>query len=277
MNINSASVLDESYYYEDLDLKILDFKKYDVPPHWSMDLTTKDVCNLSYVVDGRAVYYVDDRPYILNKGDFVFIPDGVAYSAYADRRSHLVVNTILFLYTYGESSSRKLPIPTVFNVEKNIVVKDFFNELGRIWEEKARGYRLMAKVTALKAFHELIFRSYHSYHDMQHSSNENQHSNRIDIIKEYIHKHYNRDIQLEDIADMLKLNPIYMGSYFKKCTGYSISHYVNCVRVSQAKSLLTMGRYSVSEVAEQCGYNDCYYFSKVFKQIEGVPPSLYQR
>ncbi len=277
MNINSASVLDESYHYEDLDLKIIDFKKNEVPPHWSLDLTVSNVCNLGYVLDGRAVYYVDDRPYILNKGDFIFIPDGVAYSAYADRRNQLTTYTMTFEYIFRLDNSLNLTIPTVFNTGNNIVINELYEEVGRIWEEKARGYRLMAKVTALKAFHELIFRTYHCNINTQQNNSDSQHSNRIDIIKEYIHKHYNEDILLEEIADLLNLNPIYIGSYFKKVTGYSIRHYINCIRVSQAKSLLTVGRYSVSEVAEQCRYNDSYYFSKVFKQIEGIPPSFYQK
>jgi YesN/AraC family two-component response regulator len=82
---------------------------------------------------------------------------------------------------------------------------------------------------------------------------------------------------LEDVAEILNLNPVYTGSYFKKRTGYSIKQYINHVRINQAKNLLASGDYTVTEVAQMCGYHDIFYFSKVFKQIEGVSPSYFQQ
>jgi YesN/AraC family two-component response regulator len=69
------------------------------------------------------------------------------------------------------------------------------------------------------------------------------------------------------------LNPVYFGAYFKKKTGYTVNQYINNVRVNIAKKILLSGEYTVGEVANRCGFQDMFYFSKVFKQIEGVPPS----
>jgi len=96
---------------------------------------------------------------------------------------------------------------------------------------------------------------------------------RISIVKEYILDNYNKDIQVQELAALLNLNPVYFGSYFKKKTGYTVRQYINKVRIEAAKKLLFSGRYSVGEVAYKCGFKDMFYFSRVFKQIEGVPPS----
>lgn len=267
---NSASVLDDSYNYEDLDIFVVDFVKENVSPSCNVERTRSKYCDLTYIVDGRAVCYVNGKPFLLNKGDFVYIPHEVAYTAYADRRERLSCHTLIFDYAYWTESYRELPFPTIFNVESNVALNDLYEQMGKIWEEKARGYRLMARAIALQIFHDLIFRTYHKY-------SAGIKSNRVEIVKDYVHKHYQQDIQLEDVADILNLNPVYIGSYFKKKTGYTVRQYINCVRINKAKSILMSGKYSVSEAAGQCGYHDIYYFSKVFKQIEGVSPSYFQK
>jgi AraC-like DNA-binding protein len=269
MSNYSTPALNDSHHYEDLDIKIVKFEKNDVPPDWTLEKTISEACILTYIVDGRAVYYLDDKPFLLNKGDFIYIPAGVSYTAHADRRERLTGYTMIFKYTYMDGGSKKLPFPTVFNVTPSTMLSHLYEQLDKIWEGRARGYRLMVKAIALQIFHDLIFRTSQGYN----SCNQ---SNRIEIIKNYIQKNYQKDIQLDDVAGILNLNPVYIGSFFKKRTGYSIRQYINLVRISQAKRLLVSGMYSVSEVAYLCGYHDIYYFSKVFKQLEGVSPSYYQ-
>jgi AraC-like DNA-binding protein len=46
------------------------------------------------------------------------------------------------------------------------------------------------------------------------------------------------------------------------------------IRIEIAKNMLYSGEYSVSQVAEQCGFSDIYYFSKAFKKAVGVNPSI---
>ncbi|HHU78177.1 MAG: helix-turn-helix domain-containing protein [Caldicoprobacterales bacterium] len=270
MDNNSLSVLNDNQYCEDLDIRVLNFEKKTLPPDWSLDRTAGKTCMLTYILEGRAACYVEGKPYLASKGDFVFVPDCTAYSAHGDRKKELACYLMEFEYSYKSGSGSELPLPTVFNAESDIVLNDLYKEMERTWEFKARGYRLMSRAIALQIFHELLFRTYRA-------QNTCKQSNRIEIIKEYVHKHYRNNIQLEDVAEILNLNPVYTGSYFKKRTGYSIKQYINHVRINQAKNLLASGDYTVTEVAQMCGYHDIFYFSKVFKQIEGVSPSYFQQ
>jgi len=45
------------------------------------------------------------------------------------------------------------------------------------------------------------------------------------------------------------------------------------IRVNNAEMLLSTGEFSVTEVAERCGFRDVSYFSNVFKSMKGYPPS----
>ena len=49
------------------------------------------------------------------------------------------------------------------------------------------------------------------------------------------------------------------------------------LRSTKAEELLCETDLSITEVAQQCGYNDSNYFSTVFKQTHGLSPSQWQR
>ena len=63
---------------------------------------------------------------------------------------------------------------------------------------------------------------------------------------------------------------------FKQSFDTTPNRYVTVRRIEYAKSMLETQSLTVSEVAELCGFSDVYYFSKVFKQICGVPPSKWK-
>ena len=59
---------------------------------------------------------------------------------------------------------------------------------------------------------------------------------------------------------------------FKGLVGTTPNRYLVLRRIEQAKALLELQSMTMSEIAEQCGFSDVYYFSKVFKQTCGVSP-----
>ncbi len=90
----------------------------------------------------------------------------------------------------------------------------------------------------------------------------------------YINSYYSDNtISLELIAGKFGYTPAYLSRLFKKETGKNLVDYVNEVRIYAAKKLLRQTDKKVYEVAEQVGYSNYNYFSKVFKQYEGVSPS----
>ncbi|TBL69945.1 helix-turn-helix transcriptional regulator [Paenibacillus thalictri] len=56
----------------------------------------------------------------------------------------------------------------------------------------------------------------------------------------------------------------------------NIVHYIHQLRVQRAKHLLEESKLPIQEIAREIGIDDAFYFSKIFKQIEGVPPSKYR-
>lgn len=88
---------------------------------------------------------------------------------------------------------------------------------------------------------------------------------------------------LEDFMRRLPLNYDYVRKLFKKETGLTPLEYLTRERMELAANILRSGvtnrysKYTVSQVAEACGYSEPLYFSRVFKKYFGTPPSEYNK
>lgn len=96
----------------------------------------------------------------------------------------------------------------------------------------------------------------------------------VEQIVGYFEEHYAERISLDQIAENMYLSPFYISRIFKSETGDTpINHLIN-IRLKKAMELLQSGfAGSIREVAAQVGYDDAYYFSKLFKKRYGFPPS----
>lgn len=93
----------------------------------------------------------------------------------------------------------------------------------------------------------------------------------------YINAHFTRcDISLSLISQNVLINASYLSSMFKKEKGISVSQYITKLRMEKAKEFLANDQLPLKEIAERIGYNDVFYFSKVFKRYFGVSPSTYR-
>lgn len=92
----------------------------------------------------------------------------------------------------------------------------------------------------------------------------------------YISANYALDINLQDVASQVHLNPSYFSSLFKQSTGSSFKEYLNMVRIEESKRLLSNTDYSIIDIAIAVGFEDQSYFSKVFKKYTGLTPKQYR-
>lgn len=98
----------------------------------------------------------------------------------------------------------------------------------------------------------------------------------IELVKDYILKHYKEDITLTKVADEVYVNPNYLSEIFKSQTGENFVDYFTRVRIEKAKELIKDIKSKTYTVGELVGYDDPAYFSKVFKKVVGVSPTKYR-
>ena len=87
--------------------------------------------------------------------------------------------------------------------------------------------------------------------------------------------------RLDDAIKTLPLNYDYVRKLFKSETGVTPREYLLNERMKLARELILSGvtnrysEYTVSQIAEACGFSEPLYFSRVFKKFYGVPPTEY--
>ncbi|MDZ5038610.1 helix-turn-helix domain-containing protein, partial [Clostridium perfringens] len=106
-----------------------------------------------------------------------------------------------------------------------------------------------------------------------------QYSDKLKLVNkgiEYINKNFNELITVSEISDILEIDRRRFSDVFKEVTGLSPVKYLTEYRLKEAKRLLKFSCYTISEIAEMTGYNDCFYFSKTFKKNVGICPRKYR-
>ena len=99
-----------------------------------------------------------------------------------------------------------------------------------------------------------------------------------DRAREYVMQHVMEKITLGDVADHACVSPSYMSKSFKRIMGISLVDYINSMKVEKAKEMMQEGKGDrIADIALSLGFTNIYYFSKVFRKVEGIPPTEYIR
>ena len=106
----------------------------------------------------------------------------------------------------------------------------------------------------------------------------NSRESNIIKIKNYLSENFNHSISIQNLAEEFDFNYTYLCVQFKKEFGHSPNEYLIHKRVETAKDLLKHKQYmEIKDIALSVGYEDAYYFSRIFKSNTGHSPSEYRK
>lgn len=92
----------------------------------------------------------------------------------------------------------------------------------------------------------------------------------------YINEHFTEEISINALSKQLYISPEYFCCRFKKFFNMSPQQFITQKRISHAKHLLLSTDLPVSTIAQQCGYRDPLYFSKIFSKYALCSPSNFR-
>lgn len=99
----------------------------------------------------------------------------------------------------------------------------------------------------------------------------------LEQLHQLMRDHLHDRMDLDSLAAKAGLSRYHFIARYKQLTGETpIQHYLQ-MKIERACYLLDTGESSISNIAEQLGYEDSYYFSRLFKKVMGVSPSNYRR
>lgn len=97
----------------------------------------------------------------------------------------------------------------------------------------------------------------------------------VSNVQKYINSHLEDRLTLNEVSAVFGLSPNYLSVLFKKTCSMGFSEYITQKKVSRAKALLLEQDLKIYEAADRLGFESAFYFSKVFKKVEGVSPREY--
>ena len=221
---------------------------------------------LSYVkTEDTAVYL---QPY---KDSFL-----AAMEAYSQKNLTIVINKIFSPFQLAED----IDFSSCYTIAEELV-KIFFENIGIQSKEgdnlKERLLMSVNQCYTILNLKMLLKQKLGEYLETSRKLLETESIRPIRKAKKYIGEHYAEKIVLEDIAELVDLNPVYFSVLFKKETGMNFSVYLIHIRMEHAKQMLRKGNETIAAIAEQVGYKDSRYFSQTFAKTVGVKPALYRK
>lgn len=100
---------------------------------------------------------------------------------------------------------------------------------------------------------------------------------RFDTTLRLLEQRTDMDLTLESLAEEVGVHPVTLSRMFKQRTGLSFVRYMTRKRLEKAKQWLLEGDRTISELAEQLGYQDHRYFATLFKNEYGLTPGDYRK
>jgi AraC-like DNA-binding protein len=92
---------------------------------------------------------------------------------------------------------------------------------------------------------------------------------------QYINSNLNKQLSLDELADVIHFSKFYLCKQFKRITGYTLKKYIIGKRIHKAK-LMLMDNIPISNISLELGFNNYSHFYKTFLQTEGISPSDYR-
>ena len=96
------------------------------------------------------------------------------------------------------------------------------------------------------------------------------------VAKEYLDLHFKESGCLKTAIDKSGLSARRFGELFRNTYDTTPNKYITSRKIEYAKSLLSAGCHSVTEISALCNFSDVYYFAKVFKNETGITPGQWK-
>jgi len=93
----------------------------------------------------------------------------------------------------------------------------------------------------------------------------------------YMVEHLDRPLQISTLAAQASVSPSHYFALFKRQMGTAPMDFFIRLRMNHARQLLDSTHSSVKEIAAVMGYDDPFYFSRVFKSVHRLAPAEYRR
>lgn len=232
-----------------------------------------------FLARGRMRFGIDSYEHVISEGDVVFIEPYTSHSFTSDGEDFHYYALLFDPSILGERDdpARK----TVESVRFNRYVSlsgDILSRIPALF--KADSERIFGREILMKLFiysiinHLIATHQFSVISDLKPAQDGCSHA--VSVAAEYIGLNYREQIRIEDIISLVKYSQSHFMRLFKRETGYSITEYINHIRVEKACLDLMYSKKSLTDIAIGNGFSTPQYFSKVFSEVMNITPSQFR-
>lgn len=230
---------------------------------------------LIYCLQGKGNYVINDKKFEVGPNQFFLLPATDEYIRYwADAQDpwtiywvHFTGSVIGLFNTSLNINIYKGPTPIHFN-KKGL---DIWNN---IYQNLEMGYSIENLCNASFCLYHLIasFLFPDKHIQAEHKAEPDIITKTIVNMRENLEKR----LTVDDMAQKLKLSSSHFSSIFRKATGMPPIDYFIHLKMQRACQLLYSNDVKIRSIAASLGYDDPFYFSRVFKKNMGQSPEQYR-
>lgn len=216
---------------------------------------------LIFHISGKSTVYFNEKVLPVDENTVRYLPKGKVDRYIVDRSAPGECIDIFF-----QADKPPADEAFVFSVGENKQIGQLFNRMFSVWVRKENGYRYECLSILYMILAQLQRQNYIP---------EKQYQAIYPALK-YIEANFLRGpIPSEKLASLCGISYSYIKKLFVKRFGVPPKKYILQMKINYAGDLLRSGMYSVSQIAELCGFSDIYYFSRQFKEYIGLSPTAY--
>lgn len=141
------------------------------------------------------------------------------------------------------------------------------------WKVKKDHIKTLSHMKHKEQLEAFIMKCYKEQMDKKQGSYDNY---LVDLVNDYIAKHYKEHISLSSISKSLSVNHSYLSRLYKKVTSQNLTTAITKYRIDKATELLQGTDMKVYQIANAVGIEDATYFSQLFKKYTSTNPSDYR-
>lgn len=236
-------------------------------PMQSYETINRESDGFVYVLSGSIEYTYNGKNYIVKKGNVIYLSEGSSYKICAkdNEYSFIVIN---FVFKKDKNITYENEI---FVLNNSLQLDNQFIKLNKIWMVNTVENKLKAKSIVYDVYSKLCELSIKEY-----LPNESK-KLILEISNSILENSLNSELNISKILENYDISEVHFRRLFKKMYGLSPVKLVQNIRINKAKQLLIDKNISINNIAAMCGYEDTFYFSRIFKKVTGLTPSEYRK
>lgn len=230
---------------------------------------------LIYVATGYGQAGIKKENYTMGPGDFIFLPAKTKHYYQSDEKNPWSIYWIHFSGTNAAEIIKTMLLHQdsyTGNVETGSARVSLFNE---IYSNLERGYALENLVFSSMALS--YFLSSFIFNNNYNQTDGEKKEDIIDVSINFMQKNFYKPLTLHEIAQSISVSASHFSFLFKKKTGYAPIEYFNHLKIQKACQYILFTDLRIKEIANQVGFEDQYYFSRLFSKLMGIAPLEYRK